>query len=77
MRVREHAGTLVDSLTTVFNIDTKKELLDEINERMGLHLELDDIAFVYQGTDSRIHWDTYLVSVRGYGVFGYTDGPPV
>jgi hypothetical protein len=76
MRAREHRGNLADSLTTVFNINTKKELLDEINERMGTHLELDDIAFVHHGMDSRILWDTYLVSVRGYGVFGYTDGKP-
>jgi hypothetical protein len=76
MRAREHRGGLAESLATVFNFETKEDLLTEINERMGTHFCHDDIAFLHQGKDERIGWDTYLVSVRGYGVFGYTDGIP-
>ncbi len=25
--------------------------------------------------DSRINWDTYIVTVDGYGVYGFTNGP--
>jgi hypothetical protein len=43
---------------------------------MGTHFTPQDVMLVHQGMDERIGWDTYLVSVRGYGVFGYTDGQP-
>jgi hypothetical protein len=76
MRAREHRGVLAESLATVFNVNTTDELVDEINERMGTHFTPQDVMLVHQGMDERIGWDTYLVSVRGYGVFGYTDGQP-
>ena len=74
MRVREHRGRLAESLATVFRVETKAELLDQINERMGVHLREDDLSIIHQGMDERCGWNTYLISMRGYGVFGYCDG---
>jgi hypothetical protein len=76
MRAREHRGNLAESLATVFNFETKEDLLKEINERMATHFGPDDVGFLPQGFDDRCGWDTYLVSIRGYGPFGYTDGVP-
>lgn len=76
MRVREHRGQLAESLATVFRVETKAELLDEINKRMDTHLRMDDIAILHQGYDARCDWETYIISLRGYGVFGYCDALP-
>lgn len=29
----------------------------------------------YGGMDERIGWDTYIVTIEGHGVYGFTDGP--
>jgi hypothetical protein len=29
----------------------------------------------YGGVDKRCGWDTYIVTIEGYGVMGFTDGP--
>lgn len=76
MRAREHRGGLAESLATVFEIETKEDLIREINERLDGHFRPSEVQFIHQGKDERIGWDTYLVSVQGYGVFGYTDGIP-
>lgn len=76
MRAREHRGGLAESLATVFEFETKEELVKNINDRMGMHFRPSEIGFSHQGMDDRCGWDTYLVSIQGYGVFGYTDGIP-
>lgn len=81
MRVREHRGSLVDSLKTVKEIPaTKEDLVDHINNVLGLpgmFFGPGSITIVGQGFDKRIGWDTYLIVVKDFGIFGYCDQEPV
>ncbi|ATS93513.1 hypothetical protein P1A145kb_p113 [Pectobacterium phage DU_PP_I] len=77
MRVRQHRGSLVESLKTVKQIPaTKEALADHINMVMDFPVKFGSgsISLIHQGMDDRIGWDTYLITVSGLGVFGYCDG---
>lgn len=79
MRVRQHRGTLIDSLKTVIQIPaTKEDLIDHINNVMNLPVKFGtgSIRIVNQGKDDRIGWDSHLIVVEGLGVFGYCDQKP-
>ena len=41
----------------------------------GVDVTADKITVEQYTYDERNDWDTYIVSVEGYGVVGYTDGP--
>ncbi|WP_415912372.1 hypothetical protein [Neptuniibacter sp. QD37_11] len=82
MQLREQRGTLSQSLATTIHIEpTKKALQAHIAAKMvafGRPMPSQDDIRVEkygEGEDSRCGWDTYLVSVEGYGVFGMIDGP--
>lgn len=80
MRVREHRGSLVESLKTVRQIPaTKEALADYINKVLDLPVMFGpgSIEIVDQGMDERIGWNAYLIVVEGLGVFGYCDQEPV
>lgn len=79
MRVRQHRGTLEQSLKTVKQIPaTKDDLADHINEVLDLPVKFGpgSITIVHQGDDERIGWDSHLIVVEGLGVFGYCDQEP-
>lgn len=79
MRVREHRGTLIESLKTVRQIPaTKEDLADHINSIMNFPVKFGpgSITIVKQGVDDRIGWDSHLIVVEGLGVFGYCDQEP-
>lgn len=76
MRVRQHRGTLVESLKTVQQIPaTKMDLTNHINKTLDSPVKFGpgSITLVYQGLDERIGWKSYLIIVDGLGVFGYCD----
>lgn len=76
MRVRQHRGSLVESLKTVKQIPaTKEALADHINMVMDFPVKFGpgSIRLVDQGMDDRIGWNSYLIMVDGLGVFGYCD----
>ncbi|AIA64649.1 hypothetical protein HL10_gp119 [Cronobacter phage CR8] len=76
MRVRQHRGSLVESLKTVKQIPaTKEALADHINMVMDFPVKFGpgSISLIYQGIDDRIGWKTYMITVAGLGVFGYCD----
>jgi hypothetical protein len=76
--IREHRGTLDDSLQTVQEIGGLNELLDAIRKSFapfGFPVEPEQLEFVHQGMDSRTGWDTHLILVKGYGVWGMSNGP--
>lgn len=76
MKVRQHRGSLEESLKTVKEIlPTKESLADHINLVMDLPVKFGpgSINVVYQGVDSRIGWKSYIITVDGLGVFGYCD----
>lgn len=35
----------------------------------------DDIVVEPYGYDSRINWNTHIISVKGRGVYGFSNGP--
>lgn len=80
MKVRQHRGSLVDSLKTVKQIPaTKSDLVDHINKVLDFPVKFGPgaITIVHQGQDERIGWDSHLIIVDGWGVFGHCDEMPV
>jgi hypothetical protein len=79
MKVREHRGSLADSMRTVREVAGREELFTVIRETLapfGVLLQPEQITVKpYGGRDERIGWDTHLISVQGYGVWGMADGP--
>jgi hypothetical protein len=78
MKVREHRGSLDESMTTVAEIEpTRSALLAHIKTRLHwpVHLSVDDLVLKPGLYDARIDWNTHVLAIRGYGVFGMTDGP--
>jgi hypothetical protein len=80
MKVRQHRGGLAESMATVKEVEpTLEALTAHINvlfSDFGPTVTADQLKFRSQGMDTRIGWDTYLVAIEGYGVFGMTDQLP-
>ena len=83
MRFRQHRGLLEDSMKTQVMIKNWDELIGYIKGLLWewpsappvtdetLHVKL----YLDRG-DARIGWaQTYIVTLEGYGVLGFTDGP--
>ena len=80
MKFRDHRGSLTESMATVIDIPPTLEALKIIiNTELGKYgvPEISDemITVESYGFDNRIGWDTHIVIVNGYGVYGYIDGP--
>lgn len=77
-KLREHRGTLSQSMETVIEFEGREELYKIIKEELGrysMNIWPEMIEVKPYGYDERIEWDTYIVTVDGYGVYGFTDGP--
>lgn len=77
MKIREHRGTLEDSLKTVAEIPpTMEALLVHIQESLkpAVPLTAADVGLIPYFYDNRTQWCTYAVRIRGYGIWGFTDG---
>ena len=77
MKVREHRGGFEESMGRVVEISGSMEsLVQEIRSKIGKWVEvnLETVKVEKYVYDSRNGWDTYIVSVLGYGVYGFTDG---
>jgi hypothetical protein len=89
MKFREHRGGLSKSMETVVEVGSKGELVAHVvkmlepfyfdRERIEKGLNLSPYSWsrinpkpIY---DERIGWHTYIVTLEGYGVLGFTDGP--
>lgn len=72
---RKHRGWLADSMETaqpVESVDDIRKIEDGLRE-FGYDLSVIDVKpYCY---DDRIGWDTYIVTVPGHGVIGFTSGP--
>lgn len=76
-QARRHRGGLAESMATVQPVASRAELVALVQRDLGewgvavdpaaVHVE----PYVY---DDRIGWDTHLVTIDGYGVWGMTDG---
>lgn len=76
MKYRQHRGGLSESLETTREIAATKEAIAlEASLELGRVVTNREIAVEPYGYDHRILWDTHIVTVEGYGVLGFTDGP--
>lgn len=80
MKLRRHRGSYDESMATVVEIEpTRSALLQAIVEsEEGLETESlteSMISVDHYGFESKSGWDAHLVTVRGWGIYGFTDGP--
>lgn len=76
IQFREHRGLLKDSMATVIRVNTRDELLMYLTPIVApIPLTAERLNIEYYTFDDRIGWETYIVTVMGYGVVGFTDGP--
>jgi hypothetical protein len=80
VKFREHRGGLSESMATVIDVADRRALVAYVARQLepfyftpaevdaGLAVE----PYMY---DSRIGWDTHIVTLKRYGVLGFTDGP--
>jgi hypothetical protein len=76
--VREHRGGLDESMKTVRPVRDREHLVEIIRESLGLYskvIEPEQISVEPYVFDSRIGWDTYIIEIKGYGVWGMANGP--
>ncbi|MDB5037537.1 MAG: hypothetical protein JWQ35_1065 [Bacteriovoracaceae bacterium] len=81
--VRQHRGSLNQSMKTVVEIEPTIEALSKwISESMGEHIDPAKIHVEPYGFgsdepafDTRIGWTTFTVSIDGFGLFGFSNGP--
>ncbi|MGB2629071.1 MAG: hypothetical protein WAK20_19960 [Candidatus Acidiferrum sp.] len=80
-RFREHRGHYDDSMKTVVSCRSLDEL-ERIAKEVLAPFPISSGQFEgievkpYGGVDPRNGWDTHIVTLPGYGVLGFTDGPP-
>ena len=76
--VREHRAGLAESMATARPVRDREHLVAIIRESLGmfdLMIDPSQITVEPYTFDSRIGWDTYLISIEGYGVWGMANGP--
>mgnify|MGYP001609771850 CR=1 FL=1 len=75
MRLRKHRETLDESMETVVEIPANMQaLLAVVQANLG-PVPKESIHVTPYCFDARINWDTHIVTVDGYGVYGFTDSP--
>jgi len=76
--VREHRGGLAESMATVQPVRDREHLVEIIRESLGpfaFRVEPEHVTVTPYVRDSRIGWDTHLICIEGYGVWGMANGP--
>jgi hypothetical protein len=66
-------------MATMKPVASLQELVALINRDFadyGISVNEQTVHVEPYGFDRRIGWDTHLVTIDGYGVWGMTDGPP-
>jgi hypothetical protein len=79
MKIREHRGLLAEAMSSCKEIEpTMTAVIDQVLSSLPCFLGIkpEDIHVEPYGYDKRIGWDTHIVIVDGYGVYGFTDGMP-
>lgn len=80
MKFREHRGGLAESMDTVIEVSDGEALLEHVRnlaQRWPTFpaITAETVHVEPYGRDERIGWDTHIVTLDGYGVLGFTDGP--
>lgn len=80
MRYRPHKGSLADSLALTVEVDGRAGLIAQLKKEFAPWPVWPDEKSVhvssYYGDDERIGWkDVHIVTLDGYGVVGFCEGP--
>lgn len=74
---RPHRGSLDDAMKEVVTVNNVQELVDHINATVGYCLGgqiiVEDLTSKPYGYDDRIGWTTWIWSLDGFGVIGFTN----
>jgi hypothetical protein len=79
-KYRPHRGTLYDAMAEVVEVADLPALVEHMRDSVSDWYPPEELPTVETTTveryhyDDRIHWDTYIVKVKG-SVWGFTDGP--
>ena len=76
-KYRDHKGCLADSLETTQEFADKGALLEYLQKTLTqgckYNLDIKEVTIKPYGYDKRIGWDSHIVHLEGWGVFGFTD----
>lgn len=78
MRIREHRAGLAESLLTVQEIRDRTHLVETLQTSLapsGFRVDATAVHVEPYTFDPRIGWNTHLITIDGYGVWGMADGP--
>jgi hypothetical protein len=87
VKFREHRGGLDESMKTLVELPDRAALVAHIKKLLapfdwwqdiGPALHVEPYAWFDKDKpvwDERVKWHTYIVTLEGYGVVGFTDGP--
>lgn len=82
MKFREHRGGLAESMATVVEVADRAALVAHVKGLLtpfafggDIGAGLDVRPYDPLRLDERIGWYTHIVTLEGYGVLGFTDGP--
>jgi hypothetical protein len=78
MKIRPHRRLLDEAMAEVKEIEATMEAVRRwADESFGVMQppDLSGIEVKHYTYDARIKWDTYIVTLPGWGVLGFTDGP--
>lgn len=76
MKVREHRGSLEESMATVAEIEPTYDALAEFfSKNHNQQYRVDQFEIKPYGFDKRIDWNTHVVTINGNAV-GFTDQMP-
>lgn len=74
MRIRQHRGSLFDSMETVETIEPTREAIAAWAELVyDIKCPASQIVVKPDHFDIRVHWNNHLVTLSGFGVLGYCD----
>lgn len=77
IKYRDHKRTLNESMDTVQEFKNKNELIIYLKSSLSIFkytLNEEDLIIEKYCFDDRIEWNTYIVSIKGFGVVGFTNG---
>jgi hypothetical protein len=75
MKFRLHRGLLEESMKTMCEVNSKAELAEVLTKELPISVTEEMLHVSPYAYDSRIDWNTYIVTIDNYGVAGFTNGP--
>ena len=78
MKIREHRGMLSESMRTVQEVRDRTHLVEVLQASLqpfGFHVDPAAVHVEPYVFDARIGWDTHIITIDHYGVWGMADGP--